>query len=273
MLSPAQISRQKALAAKLGRAVPVVLGIDVAAPGSDMTVLAAAGADSAPVVVDGGREISERELLLAHLGVDLRKLHGIQALEKKLEAKAVMIDAYLPWVEGLLKAERETGRGVQDEVLVQMMIWLLDLGRYEQALPLIGYVLRYKLALPERFKRTAATLIAEESADAALKALGQGKAVDLGFLLKIDALTGDLDMIDQVRAKLMKAIGLVYHGIALQAAEDDDGAAGARRSALANGLRYLGRALELDSKAGVKTALRDLERAEAKLQEDKGQAA
>ncbi len=262
MLSPAQISKQMKLAAKLGRQVPAILGIDVAGPDSDRVVVAVG--DRAVAMV-GSREASERELLVARLGIDLRRLHDIQALERKIDAKREMLPAYMPWVEGLLQAEAETGAGVQDEILVQMMIWLLDVGDFDQALPVIGYVLKHKLALPERFKRTAATLIAEESADAALKALGQGGTFDLGFLLKIDALTGDLDMIDQVRAKLNKAIGLLYAASAAAGAPDADGGAGAQRAAIDTGFRYLKRALELDAKVGVKTAVRDLERLQAKL--------
>lgn len=257
-LSPAQILKQRKLAERLGREVPAILGLDRATDAGRAARTSAA---------------SEHELLLARLGVDLRRLHSIQALEKKIEAKAVMIEAYLPWVQGLLSAEAETGKGVQDEILVQMMIWLLDLGRFDDALPVIGYVLKHELVLPERFKRTAATLIAEESADAALKALGQGKDFDLGYLLKIDALTGDMDMIDQVRAKLMKAIGLLYAVHADASEADSDGPAGAQRAAIGDGLRYLRRALDLDAKAGVKTAIRDLERAEKRLAEDQGASA
>lgn len=262
MLSPAQISRQKALAAKLGRSVPAVLGVDLAGPGSDRAVVAVQ--DGAGRIVSE-RAVSERELLLARLGIDLRRLHDIQALDKKIAAKREMLPAYRPWIDGLLAAEAETGVGVQDEILVQMMIWSIDVGDFDGALPLIGYVLKHKLALPERFKRTAATLIAEESADAALKALGQGGTFDLGYLLRIDAITGDLDMIDQVRAKLMKAIGLLYAGHASAGSADADGAAGAQRAAIADGLRYLKRALELDDKVGVKTSIRDLERADKAL--------
>jgi hypothetical protein len=259
MLSPAQISKQKALAARLGRSVPRVLGIDRGASGGDRAAL-----------VPVGRAASEQDLLVARLGVDLRRLSEIQSLDNKLAAKREMLPAYLPWIQGLLIAEAETGAGVQDEILVQMMIWHIDIGDFDGALPLIGYVLKHRLALPERFKRTAATLIAEESADAALKALGQGGTFDLGYLLKIDAITGELDMIDQVRAKLMKAIGLIYAGIAAASSADADGAAGAQRAAIETGLRYLKRALELDEKSGVKTHIRDLERTEKKLAEPAG---
>jgi len=254
MLSPAQIHKQRALAAKLGRQVPRVLGID-AAGGPDRTS-----------VVPMPAMVSEQQLLFASLGVDLRKLSGIQALENKLEAKRGMIPTYMPWVEGLLQAEQETGAGVQDEILVQMMIWHIDIGDYAQAIPLITYVLKHKLALPERFKRTAATMIAEESADAALKAFAQGETFDLGYLLAIDGLTDHEDMIDQVRAKLKKAIGQLYAKAAESTAADADGAAGARGAAIDTGLGYLRRALQLDDKAGVKTAIRDLERAQAKAE-------
>lgn len=215
-----------------------------------------------PAAARSGAAATEYELQRARLGIDLRRLHDIQALERKIALKRELLPGYAPWVDGILEAEAkaEKPKGVQDDVLVQIMIWRIDVGDYAGALPLAAYVLRWRLALPERFSRSPATLIAEEVAEAALKALAQGGPFDLQVLLEVEALTADHDMIDQANAKLQKAIGQLLARRADELAADADGPAGARGAALRASIPHLRRALELDAKCGVKKQLEVLER-------------
>lgn len=221
-----------------------------------------------------GAEATEYELQLARLGGDLRRLREVQSIEKKIELKRELLPAYDAWVQGVLDAAAvEGGRGVQDEIVSQIMIWRIDVGDYSGALPLIEYVLRWSLALPERFNRTAATMIAEEIADAALKALGAGggkdggEDFDLELLLKIDELTAAADMHDQVRAKLRKAEGLALARLAATIETGSDGPAGGRRAAIEGALTRLRDALRLNAKVGVKKEIERLERELAKLKD------
>jgi hypothetical protein len=87
-------------------------------------------------------------------------------------------------------------------------------------------VLRHGLTLPERYKRTAGTLIAEEVAEAGLTL---PSTVDLATLQRVEALTAATDMPDQVRAKLKKAIGLAFKAAA--EAFDPNGKRGCWRKA------------------------------------------
>lgn len=222
-------------------------------------------ADSAIARPTSGPAASAYEMQRARLGVDLRHLKEIQSIDKKIELKRELLPAYVPWIEGVLAAAADGSRGVQDDVLVQGMIWRIDVGDYEGALPLIEYVLRWGLALPERFNRTAATMIAEEIADAALKALGQGEDFDFDLLVKIEHLTHEADMHDQVRAKLLKALGFQLARHADRIEPDADGPAGGKAAAVHRALVFLKEALRRNDKAGVKKEIERLEREQKKL--------
>jgi hypothetical protein len=128
-------------------------------------------------------------------------------------------------------------------------------------------VLRFKLALPDHYKRTPATLICEEIADAALKALGQGGDFDIRVLLAVEHMVADQDMFNIVSAKLNAAIGRLL-ALQFKNMEDAaDGPAGAKRGLLNAAIERLKRARELDTKIGVKKELDGLERQAAKLAE------
>lgn len=223
--------------ARVAGAVTLVSADSSAAEGGD------AGAER-PVPASG----TGAELALARLTTDRRALKQIQSLERKIERKREMIPEHMPWIEGLLSAADESGTGVQDEVLPTIMVWLIDTGDLAGALPLAAYVLRYNVALPGHFERQAATLIAEEVAEAALN---RGVAAPVALLEEFEELVSGEDMPDEVKAKLTRAIGAAYD----KAAADDDGesgVAGAKRAALNAVLERYTRALQLDPRAGVK---------------------
>jgi hypothetical protein len=240
MLSPAKASFQRKLAA----------------------MASGTATEGAPAMPTEGPVASEYQLLLMALGEDLRQLSNIQSLERKIEAKAEMIARYMPWVQGALQAEVPA----QDEIVTTILIWLLDLGRWAEALSIAGHVLKHGLALPERYKRTPATLIAEEIAEAGL--VNPAKA-DAATLLAAQELTASFDMHDQARAKLAKAIGLAFER---QAAafdpEAETAVAGGKPALIDAALEWFQRALSLDKNAGVKKSIERLTAAAKKLADE-----
>ncbi|EQB8041040.1 phage terminase small subunit [Aeromonas hydrophila] len=180
------------------------------------------------------------ELQLMQLAEHRRTLKGIQSIERKIDAKRPMLAVYQPWIDGVLAADR----GGQDDVLVTVMLWHLDTGDLEGALPMASYVIRHGLSTPDRYERTAATMIAEEVADTAIKQQEAGAGPSLPLLNRYLALLTDCDIFDQVRAKLHKAVGraCLADGLKLQAAE------------------HYRRAIELHDKVGIKKELEVLER-------------
>lgn len=223
-----------------------------------------------PAPVRGGAAASEYELWRAKLGVDLRRLHEIQSTEAKIELKRELAPEYNDWIDGVLSSEG----GAEDDILTWNMIWRIDIGAFEAAMPLARYVLRHNLTLPDRFDRTAPTLICEQIAEAAIKQFGQGTedndetkeraaiAAMLRILSEVDDLVAPpVDIFDQVRAKLEKAQGLGLIRQVELTSLDADGPAGARRGAQERAARHLRRAIELDDTVGVKKRLEQLERA------------
>ncbi|MGE4431908.1 MAG: phage terminase small subunit [Sphingobium sp.] len=206
----------------------------------------------APDRSENGPEATEYELLMASFGEDLRRLKDIQSTEGKIAAKGQMIEAYLPHVDATLAAAAEAGTAVQDELLVNIMIWCLDIGDFARGLDIAEHVLRFGLRLPERFLRTPGTMIAEEVAEAALTAIKVDRDFDIATLQRTEALTQASDMPDIVKAKLQKALGLHFLRVAAKADENPETTpAGAPRAARAAALTHLKRALELDRKVGV----------------------
>lgn len=175
---------------------------------------------------------------------DSRRLHDIESIERKIEAKREMLPHYEGYVQGVLEA----GLGQQDDVLMTLMVWYLDVGDLKTGLDIAEYAVKHGLETPDRYQRKTANLVAEQVADFALKleAEADGKEEILEQLHRTVEYFAGADMHDQVKSKLFKALGYL---------ERD---AGDKETALVS----LQRALELNDRAGVK---KDIERLEKEL--------
>ena len=189
-------------------------------------VQAAEQTDSGPLIG------SAYEMQLAKLYDDKRRLKEIQSIERKIDVKREVLPDYDEWVAGAL----EGGRGGQDEVLVTVMIWRIDVGDYDGALRIAHYVITHDLVLPDQYERTVATFLVDEITDAALDEQKNDKRFPLQLLLELQSLTATCDMPDQVRSKLYKAIGTELHS----------------QGNLVDAKQHYERALELNERAGVK---------------------
>jgi hypothetical protein len=187
------------------------------------------------------RDDSAYTLMLAQLDDNRRALKAVESFERKAELKRQFLPAYSAWVAGVL----DGATGAQDDVLMTMMVWRIDVGDYQGAREIGAYALRHGLTLPDQFKRSTPCLLVEEFADGALRANRAGEAIEVAPLLDIELLTAAADMPDEVRAKLHKAIGY-----GLTAADP------------ARALDHLRRALQLFANVGVK---KDIERLEREL--------
>ncbi|MFT4454961.1 terminase endonuclease subunit [Pseudomonas sp. RTCS2] len=198
------------------------------------------------------------EVMLAALQQDQFRLKQVQSQEGKAQLKVEMLPAYVPYVDGVLSA----GQGAQDDVLTTLMVWRFDAGDFSGGLHIAEYVLRHGLKMPDRFNRTTGCLVAEEVATAALKAQKAGGTFPLDILTTTAVLTDVQDMPDEVRAKLMLALGrATLEGIS----DELPGQPGKLQA----GIELLKRAIELHSSCGGK---KDLERAERLLKKHAGPA-
>jgi hypothetical protein len=193
---------------------------------------------------------------------DLQRLKEIKSIDRKIAAKREMLPEYRAWCDGLLEAGRmtngrELGTSGADEVLPVAMVWSIDAGDWPRALELAAHVLRFDVKLPARYERDAPTLVLEEVAEAALKAQARGETFPLDVLEQVEELTAGVDMHDEPRAKLLKAIGAELVRAA-GAAEGD-----AIVPTIDRAMSVLTRAQDLHDRVGVKTMLRGLEKAKA----------
>lgn len=209
-----------------------------------VTAAQAAGATPEGQVQTG----DQYELHAAALYEARRTLKSIQSVKAKIEKKRELLPEFDSYVAGVLEA----GNGAQDDVLMTVLVWRIDVGDMPGALEIAEYAMRHDLKTPDRYKRGTASLIAEEIADQALRMLAE-EGADAPALVKIleraEALTAEHDMHDEIRAKLHKALGY---------AQRDAGS-------LEEALEHLRRALQLNERVGVK---KDIERLERQVRDE-----
>ncbi len=206
-------------------------------------------AATAPAMSMHGATAYEQQL--AQLAQHRLRLKQVQSDQGKAELKVQLLPEYVPYVQGVLEA----GNGAQDEVLTTVMLWRIDAADYPGALEVAEYVIEHGLKMSERFARSTGTLIAEEIAEAALKAQKAGNSFPLSILENTARITANQDMPDQARAKLHLAIGKALAAI-------PDATAADALDALAEAKQHLAKAIDLHSNCGGK---KDLERVDRLL--------
>ncbi|WP_154946263.1 phage terminase small subunit [Klebsiella grimontii] len=186
------------------------------------------------------------EQIMHRLRMDQSALKRVQSDQAKAAMKRQLLPHYEGWIEGTL--DGDSGR--QDEVIVTLMVWAIDAGDYALAARIGRYVVTHGLLMPDRFNRTAATVLVDEICDPILVQVKADDATDvtpyLAVLDEVAEFTAGSDMPDVVRAKLCKV----------------------RAFALRNGtteeqttaLELLRQALTLDAGAGVKKEIDRLAR-------------
>ncbi|WP_324698759.1 MULTISPECIES: phage terminase small subunit [Novosphingobium] len=236
-MSLARRKRDRILAAQtITAAVAPVRGVALA-PAA--VASPAAGANTAS---PADRAAAQIVLRLTH---DLRRLKEIKSIDRKIEAKRAMLPEYASWIEGILSADAGVGTGLAADVVPTCMVWMIDTGQYGRALDLGEFLLRHRVEMPGRYERDVATIIVEEIADAAAKIQNAGEAFDASVLDTADSLTHGLDIHDQVRAKLLKAIGIEQLRKAEEMAAEDSA------HVLASALVNLREAHRLHNRVGV----------------------
>ncbi|HBS9563241.1 TPA: terminase [Klebsiella pneumoniae] len=186
------------------------------------------------------------EQIMHRLRMDQSALKRVQSDQAKAPMKRQLLPHYEGWIEGTL--DGDSGR--QDEVIVTLMVWAIDAGDYVLAARIGRYVVAHGLLMPDRFNRTAATILVDEICDPILVQVKADDTTDvtpyLAVLDEVADFTAGSDMPDVVRAKLCKA-----RAFALR-----NGTTEEQTTALA----LLRQALTLDAGAGVKKEIERLAR-------------
>jgi hypothetical protein len=145
------------------------------------------------------------EQIMHRLRMDQSALKRVQSDQAKAAMKRQLLPHYEGWIEGTL--DGDSGR--QDEVIVTLMVWAIDAGDYALAARIGRYVVAHGLLMPDRFNRTAATVLVDEICDPILVQVKADDTTDvtpyLAVLDEVADFTAGSDMPDVVRAKLCKA--------------------------------------------------------------------
>ncbi|KQR50161.1 phage terminase small subunit [Acidovorax sp. Leaf160] len=214
----------------------------------------AQAAQAATADVHGQTVGTAYELQLAQLHQHRLRLKDLQSVEKKIEAKRVLLPEYDAYVDGVLQARP----GTQDEVIATVLVWHIDAGNYARALEIADYALASGITPPDRFHRDLHTIVQDEVAEAVIEGKVKGREA-LQIVAKAMALTEAADTPDQAKSKLYKAAGWAVLG---KTGSHDVDMAGRGVKACREALPLLQRAMQLDSRAGVK---KDIERLERRL--------
>ncbi|CTQ16148.1 Phage terminase, endonuclease small subunit M [Klebsiella variicola] len=186
------------------------------------------------------------EQIMHRLRMDQSALKRVQSDQAKAAMKRQLLPHYEGWIEGTL--DGDSGR--QDEVIVTLMVWAIDAGDYALAVRIGRYVVTHGLLMPDRFNRTAATVLVDEICDPILVQVKADDATDvtpyLAVLDEVAEFTAGSDMPDVVRAKLCKV-----RAFALRNGTPEE---------QSTALELLRQALTLDAGAGVKKEIDRLAR-------------
>lgn len=194
------------------------------------------------------------ELQLAQLHQHRLRLKDLQSVEKKVEVKRALLPEYDAYLDGVLQARP----GTQDDVLTTLLVWHIDAGSYRRALQLAEYALAFKLTPPDSYQRDLATIVQDEVGEAIANGKLQGpEAVEVAHAAI--ELTAGADTPDQAKAKLFKAAAWAHLG---KTSTNDVDVKASSLKACKLALPLLQRALQLDSRVGVK---KDIERLERRL--------
>ena len=203
------------------------------------------------------------ELQLAQLNNDRHRLKQIQSTEAKIQLKKSLLPTYLPYVDGIIEANKT----IQDSVFMTLLVWCIDIENYEKAIEMAEFALRHNMLMPDRFERKTATLVTEEIANTFLKQLKTNADVDIAVLLQLENLVirsdiehSDidlkvLDMPDQVKAKLYVALGKAK----IKQIQDKDDPNDTDIATAQDAQNYLEHAIKLDDKCGGKQDLKTVE--------------
>ncbi len=154
---------------------------------------------------------SDEAKVVVQLEADRRALKDIKATDRKIEAKRLMLPAYKGWINGVIAAGKAEP-GPLDQVFTQLLAWTIDIGDYLAALPMLEHAMTFGLAMPAHFNRDPITFAIDQISDAAINHYELGlnaDAFDAAVLPMLQDLVKDhdVDLHDEVEAKLFKALG------------------------------------------------------------------
>lgn len=168
----------------------------------------------------------------------LNILSGLKSVQERIEKKAEWLPEYYGYIDGCLAVSPSA----QNTTLVYLMIWACDANDFELAVRIAEYVVLNDMVMPDDYTRSTAEFITEQCAEVFINDDDLAIA-NASLIERIISLGDGEQMVDQVRAKIYRALG-----DALNQAQPMEAV-----SAYKNALRY-------NPKAGCKKDLEQLEK-------------
>lgn len=137
------------------------------------------------------------------LAADLKRLKAIKSQSRRQQVKAEVLSEYQPYLDHVLN--RVAVHRSQDNVLVWCILWAIDIGKLEMALPLIEIAFKHTMQAPEGFSRSLVEVVSEEVTKLAL---AHHPSDYLPVIQTLWAWVQHHDMSDIIKARLLKAYGL-----------------------------------------------------------------
>ncbi len=149
------------------------------------------------------------QLLADSLTEDLKKLHELKSIERKIEMKrTVLLPKYKSHVDELTGADKAA------PLLGQYLVWLFDVGDMPRALALGLYCDAHGVDLPERFNRDLHTFMADAVLEWAEAEHTAERSPEPYFSQILEHITdatdeGGWDVPDALRAKFYRLSGFL----------------------------------------------------------------
>lgn len=134
---------------------------------------------------------------------DMQRIKQLQSIDARIALKADMLPHYHGWIDGILAVANPN----QNDMLLHLMVWNIDVGDFELALQIGEYAILNGYVMPEPYSRSVASVLAEQISEGLLADL-DGITDQLPLIERLADLTNPEDMVDQIRAKVHKCLGL-----------------------------------------------------------------
>ena len=192
---------------------------------------------------------TDYEVLCIALTNDVNKIRAFPNFELKAEYKRdVFLPKWMPFVEEYLAK----GIVYQNDYLAYCIIYSFDVGDFDTALRLADLAIKQNQSLPERFKSTLPTFVANQIYDWTDKTASAGYSVEPYFSQTFKNVATQWQLHEIVTAKWLKlAAALLLRNPQgkVQASGIDDA------ETLVLAIQLCNRAFQLNQKAGVKNMI------------------
>lgn len=152
-----------------------------------------------------GELANSLHLQLLALEQDEQRLKALDRIADKVALKRELLPKYRPYVERYLESEKKH----QNLLFATMVIWLFDIGEFEQALNWAGIAITQGQKMPKRMKRDFPHFVADTILEWAEQQAAEGQAVEPYFSRVFKHVAKEWRLNEKLTAKYFKFAGLL----------------------------------------------------------------